>query len=114
MNKKGFTLVELLATIVLISLIMIIIMPAASKIERNNKLKIYKEYENMMVEYAKVSKLNSQTTINLMELDELEKVKNECVGYVSINHSTTPNQYTAYISCSDQYTTQDFDEQNLS
>lgn len=108
MDKKGFTLVELLATIVIIAIIMTLVVPSAEKVSRNNKVKIYKEYEKMMVEYAKISELNKQNLINLNDLEELEKVKNECVGYVQINHSTVPVTYTPYISCTDQYTTQNF------
>ncbi len=109
MNKKGFTLVELLATIVIIALIMTLVMPSATKISKNNKTKIYLEYEKMMIEYAKVSKLNNQNTIDLFDLEELDKIKNECIGYVAINHTTTPYQYSAHISCGDQYTSEVFD-----
>lgn len=105
MNKNGFTLVELLATIVIIALIMTMIMPSVSKVRNNNKTRIYSEYENMMVEYAKISELNDQNIINLEDLNELDKVKNECIGYVQINHSVTPFTYHAYIKCGDEYQT---------
>ncbi len=104
MNKKGFTLVELLATIVIIAIIMSLVLPSVMKVSDNNKKRIYKEYENMMVEYAKISYLNDQDLIDLIDLDELEKVKNECSGYVEIDHSTPIPTYTPYITCGDQYT----------
>lgn len=106
--NKGFTLIELLATIVIISIIMTIVLPSAVRVSKNNQTRIYEEYEKMMVEYAKVSPLNNQDTINLNDLEELEKVKNECVGYVTINHNVTPNTYKAYISCGNNYETEGF------
>jgi prepilin-type N-terminal cleavage/methylation domain-containing protein len=105
MNKKGFTLVELLAVIVIIALIMTMIMPSVSKVRSSNKTRIYSEYETMMTEYARISELNTQNTIDLSDLDELDKVKNECTGYVTINHSNTPATYQAYINCGEEYQT---------
>lgn len=109
MNKKGFTLIELLAVIVIIAIIMTMIMPSASRVNRNNKKRIYSEYENMMIEYAKVSDLNNQNIINLDDLNELERVKDECDGYVQINHSVIPATYSAHIKCTDQYTSSVYD-----
>lgn len=113
MNKKGFTLVELLATIIIIAIIMTLVLPSAFRVSNNNKLKIYEEYEKVMVEYAMVSELNSRNKIKLTELEELEKVKSECSGYVLINHNSSPVLYTAYISCGDQYETEGFDSSYL-
>lgn len=109
MNKNGFTLVELLATIIIIGLIMVFVMPSAARVSRNNKKRIYSEYENMMVEYAKINENNSEDVINLYDLEELENVKNECLGYVTINHSTTPSTYHAYIDCGEEYKTTGYD-----
>jgi type IV pilus assembly protein PilA len=92
-KKKGFTLIEMLAVIVIIAIIMALVLPAATRVRNNNKTRIYKEYESMMVEYAKVNELNYQDSIDLIDLDELEKVKNECSGYVEIDHSTNPPTY---------------------
>lgn len=41
-NKKGFTLVELLAVIVLISLIMVIVVPQVQKVAKQSKIKLCK------------------------------------------------------------------------
>ncbi len=104
MNKSGFTLVELLATIVVIAIVMSIVMPSASRVSRKNKKRIYQEYENMMVEYAKVSPLNKNDSIDLFELDELDNVKKECTGHVSIDHSVDPPKYQAFIDCGENQT----------
>lgn len=114
MNKKGFTLIELLVTIILIGIIMTIVLPSAFKSSNENRIKLYKEYEKMMIEYARVSELNSENIINLNNLEELGRVKNECIGYVTINHGIVPNEYNAYISCGDDYETEGFDETYIS
>lgn len=105
MNKKGFTLMELLATIVIIGIVLMIVYPEISKISKKNNDDLYKSYENMMVEYAMVSKLNYKNTIKLAELEDLIQIKNECKGYVTINHGVSPVEYKAYIRCGEKYTT---------
>ena len=104
MNKKGFTLIELLATIIIIGIIMGLVFPSAVQISVENKNRIYHEYEKMMEEYALVSPLKGQETINLDDLDELDKVKNECDGYVTLV-STDPIKYEAHITCGTNYQT---------
>ena len=91
MNKKGFTLIELLITIVIISIIMGIVFPLAMKVSIENKYRIYHEYERMMEEYALVSPLKGQATIDLDDLEELDKVKNECAGFVSLVSTNSLN-----------------------
>ena len=105
MKKRGFTLIELLATIVIIGFIMGIVLPSAIRISRENKEEIYKTYEQMIEEYAAVSKYKDQYYIELEDLEELDKVKNECEGYVLIDHEESVLDYKAYIKCTDQYKT---------
>ena len=117
MNKKGFTLIELLATLVIIVIVMGIVLPSASRISQENQEKIYHEYENMMEEYAIVSPLKGQDIIKLSELEELTKVKNDCVGYVKLTN-TNPINYEAYIKCpkcglDSKYKTTLFDESKV-
>ena len=40
-NNKGFTLVEILAVLVLISLMMVIIVPNVQKVALNSKIKLW-------------------------------------------------------------------------
>lgn len=98
MNNKGFTLIELLATLVIIVIVMGIILPSASRVSSENKEKIYAEYKKMMVEYALVSSLKGQDVIKLSELEELSKVKRDCIGYVKLI-SSNPINYEAHIKC---------------
>ena len=107
-NKNAFTLVELLATIVLIALIMGLVLPSAMRVSKENENRMCEEYANMMEEYAAVSQYKDNYYINLNQLDELSKVKDDCSrttecpdcgGYVFVDHATTPVTYKAYISC---------------
>ena len=109
MNKNGFTLVELLTIIVVISIILLIVYPSITNIMQENNTELYKSYENMMVEYAKVSPLRSRNRIKLTELPDLYKLIGEgvCSGYVNITHGSTIT-YTPYIKCGDKYTTVGF------
>ena len=111
MNNRGFTLMELLAVIVIISIILMIVYPEISTISNKNNDEKYKQYEKMMEEYAMVSKKNSQDYIKLSELKDLDIIINpnlsdrECKGYVKIEHDVTPNTYKGYISCKNGYKT---------
>ena len=113
MNKKGFTLIELLAVIAIIAIIMGIVLPSALRMSSENKNKIYHEYENMMEEYAIISPHKGENIIELSQLQELGKVKNDCIGYVKLK-STNPIKYTAYIKCpkcgDSKYKSQGFEE----
>ena len=106
MNKKGFTLMELIAAIVIMAFIMMIIFPSVQDMMDNNNEDTYKSYERMMVEYAKVNPLRkTQSRIMLTDLEELETVKQECKGYVDITVSGGKYSYTPYIKCGEKYRT---------
>ena len=100
MNKRGFTLVELLATIVIIAMIMGIVLPSAMRVSKENEGKMCESYEDMMEEYAAISPLRNNYFIDLDELDELDVVKKDCDGYVFVDHTVSPMQYKAYLLCS--------------
>lgn len=106
MNKKGFTLMELLATIVIMALLMMIVFPSLSKLMNNNDQKKYQAYEDMMVEYARVYEDKTSVIIQLSDLAELSEVKKNCIGYVEVNRET--NGYKPYIKCGNNYTTNGF------
>lgn len=115
MNKKGFTLVELLATISIMAIVMLFVMPSALKLKDQNDLKTYANYEKVMAEYAELY-AGTLTKMTLTELETagLKGVSSNCDGYVLINRSVTPNTYTPYISCDDKYQTTGYDVTNLS
>ena len=98
MNKKGFTLVELLAVIILITVVSMLTFPALNNLRNNNDMKKYTTYEDMMVEYAKV--IPNYKSREFICLDEL--------GIKKINENYTCNGYVitssnkAYIKCKDK------------
>lgn len=95
-NKKGFTLVELLAVIVLMSLVMMLIFPSIRKIYSSNTNKQYETYKDLMIEYTKtIPNYKKETYICLSNLG-MPKIneKTTCNGYVNIS------EMKAYLTCS--------------
>ena len=54
MNKHGFTLIELIVTIVIMALMLILVMPSITALLNNNEEKQYEYYADSLVEAAKV------------------------------------------------------------
>lgn len=107
MNEKGFTLVEVLAVMIILGLLMLLVVPSINKLMKDNDEKKYSTYERMMEEYAAVYPDKSLTVIKLSKLDNVDEVQNNCTGYVEVDRSA--NDYKAYIKCGDKYTTTGFD-----
>lgn len=90
MNKKGFTLVELIAVIVLIVLVMLLIVPSLTSLRNTNRNKEFTTYEDMMVEYTKTIPLyntKSYICLNDLNMPNINKTMT-CNGYVRINGNT--------------------------
>ena len=103
MKKNGFTLVELLAVIVLIAFITMLTFPNLKNLRKNNNEKEFTTYENMMVQYVKaIPNYRNRSYVCLSELS-IKKIndKMECFGYVTI---TSSNSLTPYLSCSEDGT----------
>ena len=54
MNKKGFTLIELIATIVIMALILIMVVPSIIALVNNNEKKAYEYYADSLIEAAEI------------------------------------------------------------
>ena len=111
MNKKGFTLVELLAVMVIMALIMSFAFPAISGMISGSNQKKYEAFEKSMTEYAKAYYEDSNSIIGLSSLKQkgLTGIDKNCIGYVDSN-----NDYKAYISCGSDYKTSGFNTNNAS
>ena len=110
MNNKAFTLIEVLSTIVIMGIITLVVVPLISRKGYENQQTLYHEYENMIEEYAKFGQIyGNDDHINLADIPELSKISDECDGYAVIDHDNNDN-YKAYISCSDKYKTDGYDE----
>jgi prepilin-type N-terminal cleavage/methylation domain-containing protein len=130
MKKNGFTLVELLAVIVVLGAILAIAIPNIIKILDNTRQNVYKEYEkelvnstkNYTVENIKMlpKQINEKTKITLQDLqskDYVEEIKNpkneseKCVGYIEVEKIATGDyNYSSYIRCGNDYMTTGYDE----
>lgn len=99
MNKKGFTLVELLAVLVLIVLVMLLIVPSVKKLSMSNQRKEYSTYEDMMIQYTKtIPNYKNKSYVCLKEL-KMQSISEsiDCNGYVVINN----NNLKSYLMCKD-------------
>ena len=108
LNKKGFTIMEVLTVIIVIAALMLITMPLINSISAKNKEELYHSYERMMEEYAMASNIK-ESPILLSQLN-LKKIEDDhCDGFVKITLGP-PKSYKAYIECSDGYKTTGYDE----
>jgi prepilin-type N-terminal cleavage/methylation domain-containing protein len=124
-KSRGFTLVELLAVIVILAVILVIAIPNVMKVIDKAKLDAYKRNESMLISagrnyvasYAEnipVS-IGSTTKVNISDLqtkDLLKDIKDpksntSCSGYVLITKiSNSEYNYSPYIDCGTSYITQ--------
>lgn len=98
MNKKGFTLVELIAVVVLVAIVSMLTFPAISNLRKNNNEKEFKTYEDMMVHYAKsIPNYYYKSHICLRDL-KMKKINEnmDCNGYVKV----IGNELRPYLRCS--------------
>ena len=121
--NKGFTLVELLAVIVILAVILVIAIPQVLKVVDNSRLNSYINQEQLLIRAAELYVSNNTgllpTEIGdtiLIELSELQshsligeitdlRNKNiECDGYVLLRkNSDISYDYVPYIKCADNY-----------
>ncbi|MDO4375775.1 MAG: type II secretion system protein [bacterium] len=99
-NKKGFTLVELLAVIVVLSLVMIIAIPAITKNSATAKEAILKTKVNLIVDEAVIW---GQDNLNYFLTSNKGPLKN-CTGEDDITCSLTFNDLAqaGYIKYDDE------------
>jgi len=128
MKKRGFTLVELLAVIVILGTIAMIFIPNTIKLLKENNLKIYKVKEN---ELLKAAKSYAEYDDNFIEPTSSEPVRyitmptlvsgnymnkildttsgNECNAFVKVTLSSIYGyDYEACLLCDEYKTDKEF------
>ncbi len=97
--KKGFTLVELLVSIVVIVLLTLLVIPGIQKLQSNNQKSLYQSYEKIVYEYGEAEQ--TLGLVDICNIEHLKYVKDDCNGYVLEENG----KRHAYISCGDNYQT---------
>lgn len=87
-NKKGFTLVELLAVIVVLGIIMVIVIPAVSNNSKTAKEAVLKTKVNLVVDQASIwgeDNINYFLTSNKGPLKDCTEAGNEVTCKLTFN-----------------------------
>lgn len=133
MNKKGFTLVELLAVVVILALILAIAVPTITSLISNSGSQAYQTNEKMFARAAKyylaanmpAAPVNP-TDIKIIKLSDLvagsflpgikdaTNKTQDCTGYVVASVSTLQTTtYTPYLKCGSNYITSGYLEEYM-
>lgn len=117
MNKKGFTLVELLAVIVILAILILLAFPNVIKIMNNAKKSAYQIEEKTMIkaaqnyiseEFLSVINADKITLEELVSKKYFSPIKGKdgkiCTGYVSFSGDVDNPSLYSCLSCSDYET----------
>lgn len=133
MKKRGFTLVELLAVIVILAIILAIAVPAISNLIENSRVVAYQNSEKMLASAARnylagrneliPSKVNNIYVISsgelitngfLSNLKDVTDSSSTCDGYVIVKRISDANhELQPYMKCGSNYRTTDYADANL-
>lgn len=128
MKNRGFTLVELLAVIVILAIILAVAIPTISVLIEKSRLEGYKTNEKMLLKaskiylasnsnlypadlnYASIIKLDDLITLGYLNVKDVKDGSTSCQGYVSIvKMNDVDYLYNPYIKCGTNYQTVGFD-----
>ena len=108
LNKKGFTLVELLAVIVILALLIVVVANTALPALNNSKKKSLTTYAQRVAEKAKAQymtdELNNSSTKSCYTVSELMGTAEGSTysGIVEVTKDTENNKYTATVYIADK------------
>ncbi len=119
-NNKGFTLIELIAAITILSIIMLVAIPNIMSVSIKNKNKTYINDATKIVTLAKYlfesdASINKPTgtdclmlTLNKIDKTELEKGPENgkydlTRSYVVVRYNSTSQQYEYYVQIQEEY-----------
>jgi len=119
MKKNGFTLVELIAIIVLIGVISLIFIPVLDDVLKENKEKVYSTYRKNMVSASETYMIDNNISVNSVEpviyidlnnlINEGLISKSDCQGYVKVKYMQENYFVTvkreSFLKCNDYKTT---------
>jgi len=112
MNKKGFTLVEVLATIVLLSILLMIAVPSVTTLQEKSNIKQIEADAKVFIELVR-QKIESDTSINIsvsyeFKLEDIDITKLSSSNYDKTNSKVTASE-CGYNSSTDVYTCNKFE-----
>lgn len=87
LNNKGFTLIEVLAVVVILSIIMAIMVPSVNSIMKKNKEDNFNNLQNSIISAAKVYISDNRYDIVVGECDSDNKANITSIGEVSLTGS---------------------------
>lgn len=94
MNKKGFTLVEVLATIVLLSILLMIAVPSVTTLQEKSNIKQIEADAKVFIELVR-QKIESDTSINITVSREFKLEDIDITKLSSSNYDKTNSKVTA-------------------
>ncbi len=132
-KKKGFTLVELIAVVVILGIILVIAVPRITDVISTTRESGYQANERMMVNAVRnylvindsknPGEIGTMSVITTGELQESEFIgpindtsdfSIECDGYVVVKYTEGNTfDYTPYLKCGNNYQTEGYTTQSL-
>ena len=90
LNNKGFTLIEVLAVIVILSILMAIMVPSVGNIMKKNKEDNYQNLKDSIISAAKIYISDNRYQITVGNCDDSNKADIESINNKTLNSSQLP------------------------
>ena len=90
LNNKGFTLIEVLAVIVILSILMAIMVPSVGNIMKKNREDNYQNLKDSIISAAKIYISDNRYQITVGNCDDSNKADIESINNKTLNSSQLP------------------------